>query len=236
MFENEKNHVASEWEELIVAMVTNWGGHYHQLTSVDTSRVCSRWLASDVDDDDNERRQGQRCHWLSPAPAVCKWRFSAQLYADECRPRPAGRCSRARHQGAPSARQPTSLSSSFNSSRWIDRRSRDPIPSPSLRICPPPSLPAAPGGRENGRQVRRSCMETPRCCWWRKVRACWMMKMMMQASVARRFSLSACVSLYAFILSLYARPPLQLLPIIYVGKTTCSATINYSPLAFHVTF
>ena len=100
----------------------------------------------------------------------------------------------------------------------------------------PPSLPAAPGGRENGRQVRRSCMETPRCCWWRKVRACWMMKMMMQASVARRFSLSACVSLYAFILSLYARPPLQLLPIIYVGKTTCSATINYSPLAFHVTF
>jgi len=140
MLENEKNHVASEWEELIVAMVTNWGGHYHQLTSVDT-RVCSRWLASDVDDDDNERRQGQRRHWLSPAPAVCKWRFSAQLYADECRPRPAGRCSRARHQGAPSARQPTSLSSSFNSSRWIDRRSRDPIPSPSLRICPPP-LPA----------------------------------------------------------------------------------------------
>jgi len=176
MFENEKNHVASEWEELIVAMVTNWGGHYHQLTSVDTSRVCSRWLASDVDDDDNERRQGQRCHWLSPAPAVCKWRFSAQLYADECRPRPAGRCSRARHQGAPSARQPTSLSSSFNSSRWIDRRSRDPIPSPSLRICPPPPCPRLPGvvrtedkcaGRAWRRLDAADDVKYVRAGWWR---------------------------------------------------------------------
>jgi len=150
---------------------------HHQLQPMLThTRVCARRLAGNVAD----KRPGKTTpaaavpHWLPATAAVCRLgdvtasRHSCMQMSGVWGGQ-VGHCG-ARHQGAPSARQPTSLSFS-SSSRWIDRRSRDLTPRP-----PPPRL--SLGSRESWERqtsapvvaASRDATDEVKCVragWWR---------------------------------------------------------------------